>query len=936
MNKEKGDKYEIQIRDYIINELGKPAYLWSHTPETILIDNEIIGSHNDHRLRRKENLENSLQDTGIDIIQVEKNNKCSLVQCKNGYKSGVTMKDLAGFMCWIASLVDLCGYVYYTNKLSENVKCLPPNKRINYVKKEYIEPEETEINNDFEPDREKLLYQNKAKKLATKYYKDNDHGILSMPCGTGKTYVSYLISQGYKQIIILSPLKQFAKQNLDRFGEYGYSSQTLLVDSDGERDVKEIRKFIENNKSFLISATYDSIDVIWKATKYMKKPFFIIDEFHNLSKSNVTDENDDFNKLLVSENKILFMSATPRVYEMEDDDDYFSDMFGETIYHMSFTEAIDKKYITDYKIWLPLIHEDNSELDKELSIYEIDKTIQAKCKFLFSCLVNNGSRKCIVYCQNTSEIESMRESMKKLNDFYCLDIKMSQITSIDSAEERKKRLKFFEESEKIRLLFSVRILDECVDIPSCDSIFITYPTQSKIRTIQRLCRCIRIDKNNKFKIGNIYIWCDEYDQIINTLSGIKEYDMNFKEKIGVNANDWFRKKNNENIDGDMKIVKKYVVGIKEFRQISWREKLAQVKEYMDENKKRPSTDDKYVKIKQLAQWISDQQKNYQNKINIMRNEEIYEEWKEFVGEYNKYFLSNEEQWREMQKKVKKYMDENKKRPSDNNKDVKIRQLAKWISHQQMNYQNKTWIMKNDEIYEEWTKFVKEYKIYFLSDKEQWKTIKKKVEKYMDENKKRPSRHNKDVKIKQLAQWISRQQNHYQNKTYIMKNKEIYDEWTRFVKEYQIYSNEEQWKEMKEKVKKYMDEYKKKPSQYDKDAKIKQLAQWISDQRKKYQNRTWIMQNEVIYAEWTKFVKEYHIYSNEEQWKEMKKQVKKYMNENKKRPSQHNKDVKIKQLGNWIITQKKNYQNKINIMQNIEISKEWKEFVKEYQIYFKSN
>ena len=73
--------------------------------------------------------------------------------------------------------------------------------------------------------------------------------------GTGKTYVSFLISQHYKQVILLSSLKQFAKQNLDRFVEYEYSRETLLVDSDGERDIKEITKFLSTNKLFVISAT---------------------------------------------------------------------------------------------------------------------------------------------------------------------------------------------------------------------------------------------------------------------------------------------------------------------------------------------------------------------------------------------------------------------------------------------------------------------------------------------------------------------------------------------------------------------------------------------------------------------------------------------------------------------------------------------------------
>jgi len=41
MNKIKGDKYEIQIKNYIINELNKKAFLWHETPETILINSGI-------------------------------------------------------------------------------------------------------------------------------------------------------------------------------------------------------------------------------------------------------------------------------------------------------------------------------------------------------------------------------------------------------------------------------------------------------------------------------------------------------------------------------------------------------------------------------------------------------------------------------------------------------------------------------------------------------------------------------------------------------------------------------------------------------------------------------------------------------------------------------------------------------------------------------
>ena len=67
---------------------------------------------------------------------------------------------------------------------------------------------------------------------------------------------------------------------------------------------------------------------------------------------------------------------------------------------MNLNYAISNKFITDYKIWLPSIHENNEELDKELSIYEIDDKIKNRCKFLFSCISNNGSKKCIIYCKD--------------------------------------------------------------------------------------------------------------------------------------------------------------------------------------------------------------------------------------------------------------------------------------------------------------------------------------------------------------------------------------------------------------------------------------------------------------------------------------------------------------------------------------------------------
>jgi superfamily II DNA or RNA helicase len=818
MNKAKGDDYELYIRNHIINNLNKQAFLWSHTPETILIESGIIGSHNEHRLRRKENKLNPLHDTGIDIIQVNEDNSISLIQCKNGYENGLVMSDLAGFGLWMASIDSIKGYVYYTSKLSHNITSLPKN-RIEYIKQPMINKNQMVKNNNFVLDDGKLKYQLEAKQLADIYYKDNIKGVISMPCGTGKTYTSYFISNSYKQIIIISPLKQFAQQNLERFIEYGFTGETLLIDSDGCRNLDEINKFIELNESFIISSTFKSVDILVQIMDKLTNPFIIIDEFHNLSKNNVmsknneeldnesydesdnesvnsyesyktnvNEEEDDMYKIIHNNHKKLFMSATPRVYEIEDEDDeeFEKYTFGEIIFKMSFNEAITNNYITDYNIWLPSIHEDNTELTNELSIYDIDDTIKSKCMFLYSCLLNNGSRKCIIYCIDTNEINLMKKAIEKLNEFYLLDIEMNEITSSTTKKNREIRLNNFTKSKKIYLMFSVRILDECIDIPACDSIYITYPSNSKIRTIQRLSRCIRIDKNNKFKKGNIFIWCDEYSEILETLGGIKEYDIYFKNKIKVNENRFYKQELKDDFMKDKQLITNYIMGIKEFKFVSWNDKLDLVKKYINENHKRPSTHDKNNEIKQMGKWIQHQQEIYKKKSQIMKQKEIYDEWTKFLEEYRDYFLDNNELWYNMFEKVKEYINENHKRPNSNDKNNEIKQMGKWIQSQQQNYKKKKNIMKQKEIYDEWTKFMEEYGEYFLDNNELWYNMLEKVKEYINENHKRPSSESKNNEIKQIGQWIQSQQTNYKNKKHIMKQQEIYNEWSIFLKEYKIY------------------------------------------------------------------------------------------------------------------------------------------------------
>ena len=70
-------------------------------------------------------------------------------------------------------------------------------------------------------------------------------------------------------------------------------------------------------------------------------------------------------------------------------------------------------------------------------------------------------------------------------------------------------------------------------------------------------------------------------------------------------------------------------------------------------------------------------------------------------------------------------------------------------------------------------------------------------------------------------------------------------------------------------------------------------------------------------------------TNEEIWDDYLNNLIDYIKENGKLPSQTDNNPIIKSLGKWISTQKTNYKNNKQILNNPEFRKKWEEFVNEY-------
>ena len=300
-------------------------------------------------------------------------------------------------------------------------------------------------------------------------------------------------------------------------------------------------------------------------------------------------------------------------------------------------------------------------------------------------------------------------------------------------------------------------------------------------------------------------------------------------------------------------------------------------------------------------------------------------------------LNGVEYWTSKLEKVKKYIDDNEKKPSKTTDNKEIKSLSYWIDDQVSNYKKKVGLMKNEEICKKWEEFIKDSKYieYFVEDEDKWNSNLEKVKEYIDNNSKRPSSGDKNNEIKSLGIWVSNYNQNYKNKSGLMKNEEIYKKWEEFIHdpkylEY-LMSDEDKWNSNLEKVKEYIDSNNKRPSSTDKNNEIKSLGSWIIVQLTNYKKKSRIMKNEEIRKKWEEFIHDpkyiEYFMSDENIWNSNLEKVKKYIDDNNKRPSSKDKNKEVNYLGRWIVLQVRNYK-KIGLMKNEEICKKWDDFIKD--------
>jgi superfamily II DNA or RNA helicase len=500
---DQGTNYEIYVRD-IIKEKYSECWLWKDIPNQILLELEFI-----------KDIKNKCDDIGCDILCKKDNNEYEYIQCKNystlGIDNTITINDLSGFYNFVAENTIKYPIVYYSGVLSSQIQCR--KKKIKYINLPYIKIGNEEIKpRDYQIEAYNIL-------------KNENRSILEMPCGTGKTLITYLISLNYKNIILLSPLISTTEQLITHYKNY-YSKEKApinfnVINSQNTRDINTIE--LSQNKN-IIGSTFNSCDIINKLLEKIEgSTFIVIDECHNLSYTNLTEVNNEINKLLLGNYKILFVSATPKQYDNENNNKY-SNIFGNINYTLDWEYAIKHKYICNYNFYYPnndkiIEHITNIKFDTSI----IEKTILInKAFFLLESIKTINIKKCIVYLKSINEAELFENILKTINIYFKLSLCVYNINYNTSRTKRNISItKFKNNKTKISILLNVHILDEGIDIPECDSVYLTHPNNNPVNIIQRISRANRI--SNDKNIANILLWSKNKLNLENIISQIKTY-----------------------------------------------------------------------------------------------------------------------------------------------------------------------------------------------------------------------------------------------------------------------------------------------------------------------------------------------------------------------------------------------------------------------------
>ncbi len=426
-------------------------------------------------------------------------------------------------------------------------------------------------------------------KAYTHYIVDgNDRGKLIMACGTGKTYTSLLIAEqllGNKGLVLfMVPSIALLGQSLNAWSADAKSPiKAVCICSDSKASRKtgkdfddmddsiidlavpastnpqsiasQLKKYRDHDGLVVVFSTYQSIDTVSAAQQEILSEtngtygifnFIICDEAHRTTGVKITDRDEsNFTKIHSDDNvqgrKRLYMTATPRLYgesakiKASEKDCILCSMddkalYGEEFYRVNFSYAVQNGLLTDYKVLVLTVSEDDvpDNIKRDITNSTTELNFDDTSKLIgvingLSKMIQGDDhrtwdadprmmRRAVAFCSSIgSETKAgtskyvasvlprisaqYEENLDAESLSHTVSVTTKHIDGSMNSQERNGILQWLAEEpgneRECRVVTNVRCLSEGVDVPSLDAVLFLSARNSQVDVVQSVGRVMR-------------------------------------------------------------------------------------------------------------------------------------------------------------------------------------------------------------------------------------------------------------------------------------------------------------------------------------------------------------------------------------------------------------------------------------------------------------
>lgn len=339
--------------------------------------------------------------------------------------------------------------------------------------------------------RVEALFQPRGAQIEALYALENSRkegaakGLVQAATGIGKTYLAAFDSAGYKRVLFVAHREEILKQaalsfeNVRQSDDYGF--------------------FNGKQKDTDKSVIFASVATLGRK-EYLTKDFFapdyfdylVIDEFHHAV-------NDQYQKIVnyFKPQFLLGLTATP---ERMDGKNIYEICDYNVPYEISLKEAINKGALVPFHYYGIYDETDYSSLHLVKGRYdekELNETYIGNVKrydLIYKYYMKYRSKRALGFCCSRQHAEEMAKEFCKRGTE---SVAVYSNADGEYSEDRDKAIERLK-NQKIKVIFSVDMFNEGVDIAALDMVMFLRPTESPVVFLQQLGRGLRTNKGKEY------------------------------------------------------------------------------------------------------------------------------------------------------------------------------------------------------------------------------------------------------------------------------------------------------------------------------------------------------------------------------------------------------------------------------------------------------